>query len=233
MQENYLLLPPLLPSPCKPMLQVWSCMERLSNLLLLLLQQEDWNQYQQGTKQHMRVSVAIQTLTGGNTNAKHMKKQSSSSEVNDLCVMASEGGHVQKATLSVMIRAHDRETGTCYFIVDEWAVVALFCCWRKLASWQYSCILLPGQICGEEKDQTMLAIAGYYLQLKTVEQIDARAVTLFKHEKIQKALISKSTDCCVLLEFPLGMLSTASTGTRVTPNACRVRCKDFYLWPFV
>lgn len=62
MQENYLLLPPVLPSPCKPMHQVWSCMERLLNLLLLL-QQEDWNQYQQGTKQHMQVSVAVQTLT--------------------------------------------------------------------------------------------------------------------------------------------------------------------------
>lgn len=62
MQENYLLLPPVLPSPCKPMHQVWSCMEKLLNLLLLL-QQEDWNQYQQGTKQHMQVSVATQTLT--------------------------------------------------------------------------------------------------------------------------------------------------------------------------
>lgn len=118
----------------------------------------------------------IPIFIGGSTKAQYRKKQSLLSDMSNLCTMTSEGKHVQEATLSVMSRAHTREIGTSGLIVDEWAIGVFFYHWRKSDSWQYSCVLLPGQIYGEERAQTDYAGYCCHLWLKTIEKIDPKGI---------------------------------------------------------
>lgn len=57
---------------------------------------------------------------------------------------------------------HQR-TWQSHLTVVKWAVGVFFYCLKKLDSWQYSCMLLPGQIYGEERAQA--EHAGYCCDL--------------------------------------------------------------------